>query len=764
MKRNYIVAAFICIYSIAIAQNNQDSTRIKSLNEVVVSLLKETAPHQTPVSSTVLSSKHISSAQIANIRDLSAIVPNFFIPDYGSALSTTSYIRGLGTRNSGQSIGLYVDNVPYFDKSTFAFDFYDIRQIEVLRGAQGTLYGRNAEGGIVNIHTLSPLSYQGAKIAISGGNYGYRNAKASVYTKLHDNLGVSASVYYNHSDGYFTNLYANKKADASTSTGGRAKLNWMIDPQLKAQYIVNYDYVTQEAFPYGAYVDSTKTTKQPNFNDPSNYTRSMLTNSLFLQKTTDKWILSSVTSHQYYEDVMNIDQDFSPLPVFTLSQHQIQNAVNEEITIKSNTPRNYQWSFGATGFLQKIKMDAPVTFKSEFLKTIQNGFDAAAQHNPAMPKITITDTEMVIPGLFNSTNMGGALFHQSTINHLGVNGLSLTVGLRVDYEKADLDYDTYTVLHARIKPGPTVIPLTFSSDTLTGSQSVHFSELLPKIALKYKWTDRQFVYANVSKGYKAGGYNVQMLADLIENSLNSATRSPSGHSTLPTPNVEKAIAYHPEYSWNYEIGGQCLTFNNRLKTAATLYYITVSDMQLTQFVPSGNGRRISNSGEVHSKGFELSAEANFGGGFSASVNYGYSNARFTNYSDTLKSYDSHGAVVSTPVDYKGKQVPYAPQNTFCVGVIYEHSIHNRFIDHLMAAVQCNGIGKIYWNEENDVTQDFYTMVNAKFGVTKGIFGLELWAKNLFDTKYNAFYFNSGGNKFFQLGKPMQMGATLNMTF
>ncbi len=762
MKRKYLLAAFICIYSIAIAQNKQDSTRVVNLDEVVVSSLKETSPRQTPVSSTVLSSKQINTAQITNIRDMSGIVPNFFIPDYGSALSTTSYIRGLGTRNSGQSIGLYVDNVPYFDKSTFDFDFYDIRQIEVLRGAQGTLYGRNAEGGIINIYTLSPLSYQGIKLAISGGNYGYMNAKASYYTKLSNNLGVSVSGYYNHTDGYFTNLYTNKKADASTSAGGRAKLDWNISPQLKAQYIINFDYVTQGAFPYGAYVDSTKTTKQPNFNDPSSYTRSMLTNSLFLQYKADKWILSSVTSHQYYKDIMNIDQDFSPLPVFTLTQNQLQNAINEEITIKSNSTSNYQWSFGATGFLQKNNMDAPVTFKSEFLKTIQNGFDAAAQHNPRMPKITITDNEMIVPGLFNSTNMGGALFHQSTINHLGIDGLSLTAGLRVDYEKADLDYDTYTVLHASMKPGPTVIPLVFGSDTLKGSQSVHFSELLPKIALKYEWSNRQFVYANVSRGYKAGGYNVQMLADLIENSLNSATRSQGGKSTLPTPNVGKAITYNPEYSWNYEVGGQCITFNNHLKTAASVYYITVSDMQLTQFVPSGNGRMISNAGGVHSKGFELSADANLGSGFSASVNYGYANATFTNYADTLKSYDQMGNVVAKPVDYKGKYVPYAPQNTLSVGVVYEHSFKNSFLDHFMAAVQYNGIGKIYWDEANDLSQDFYSMVNAKFAVTKGAFGLELWAKNLLDTQYKAFYFNSGGNKFFQLGKPMQMGVTLRM--
>jgi outer membrane receptor protein involved in Fe transport len=762
MKKQIFSIIMVSSCLVSIAQSQIDSTKTIKLDEVVVTSLKETSPRQTPLSSSTLTMTDLNKSQVNSIKNLSALVPNFYIPEYGSAMSSAVYIRGIGTRNSGQSMGLYVDNVPYFEKSTFDFEFYDIQQLEVLRGAQGTLYGRNSEGGIVNIYTLSPLTYQGTKVSITAGNYGLWNLKAGHYAKFNNKLGVSVSGYYNKEDGFFSNDYTQKSADDKSSAGGRAKLEWAINPQWKAQYLINFDYVNQSAFPYGAYDETTGKVANPNFNDESSYNRRTLNNSLLLQYRTDKLLLSSVSSHQYYDDKMLIDQDFSVLPMFTLSQNQIQHAINEEITIKSITKNNYQWSFGATGFLQAIDMDAPVTFKSEFLKSIQYGFDAAAQANPRMPKITITDEEMIVPGLFNFNSMGGALFHQSSINNLGIDGLSLTAGLRVDYEKSDLDYDTYTALNASIKPGPTTIPLVFTSDTLKGSLSFHFSELLPKVALKYEWSNRQFVYANVSRGYKAGGYNVQMLADLIESSLNSATRSTNGKSTLPKPNVGKAISYNPEYSWNYEVGGQCITFDNRLKTTASIYFLTVNDMQLTQFVPSGNGRMISNAGGVQSKGLELSAYANLGRGFSASVNYGYANASFTNYVDTLKSYGSRGEIVTTPVDYKGKFVPYAPQNTLSVAALYEHSFHKAFINHIMASVQYNGIGKIYWNEANDLSQDFYSMLNAKLAVTKASFGLEIWAKNLMDTQYNAFYFNSSGNKFFQLGKPMQIGLTLKM--
>ena len=405
MKKQLILSVLASFCIISMAQNQADTTRVIKLNEIIINSLKETSPQQTPVSSTILSSKLINTAQINNVRDLSGVVPNFYIPDYGSAMSTTSYIRGVGSRNSGQSMGLYVDNVPYFEKSTFDFDFYDIRQIEVLRGSQGTLYGRNAEGGIVNIYTLSPLYYQGTKLSVTGGNYGLWNVKAAHYAKFNDNLGISVSGYYNKDNGFFTNSFNGKAADDLTSAGGRVKLDWNISKNLKAQYNVNLDYVEQGAFPYGVYDLTTNKIAQPNFNDTSSYKRTMVTNSLFLQYKTNDFILSSTTSHQYYSDDMRMDLDYTAANKMALEQIQKQNAFNEEITLKSNTKNDYQWSFGATGFYQTIDMNSPLNMKNYHL---------------------------TIPGFFNSSNKGAALFHQSTINNLLVNGLSLTAGLRLD--------------------------------------------------------------------------------------------------------------------------------------------------------------------------------------------------------------------------------------------------------------------------------------------------------------------------------------------
>jgi len=196
-----------------------------------------------------------------------------------------------------------------------------------------------------------------------------------------------------------------------------------------------------------------------------------------------------------------------------------------------------------------------------------------------------------------------------------------------------------------------------------------------------------------------------------------------------------------------------------------LFYININDLQLTQFVPNGLGRKITNAGQAVSKGFEFSMDANLGSGFSASLNYGYANATFSTYSDTVQTFNNKtNQFENTKVNYKGKFIPYAPQNTLSLSGNYEHRFKNAFIDRFMASVQYTGIGKIYWTEANDISQDFYSLVNAKVGVTKGAFGMDIWAKNLFDTQYNAFYFNSSGSQFFQVGRPVEFGATLKMDF
>ena len=221
MKRHYLgiialgALGLQNVYAENIKANENDTIKTYNMGEVIVpSSTKETNNLRTlPGSKTSLSPQMISGRQIDALKDISSFVPNLYMPDYGAKLTSAIYIRGIGARSSGQSVGLYVDNVPYLDKSTFDFELTDIQRIEVLRGPQGTLYGRNAMGCIVYIYTLSPFDYQGTKVTMSMGNYGAAKAKVSQYSKIGENIGISLNGYYDRNAGFFINDYNGTKAD-----------------------------------------------------------------------------------------------------------------------------------------------------------------------------------------------------------------------------------------------------------------------------------------------------------------------------------------------------------------------------------------------------------------------------------------------------------------------------------------------------------------------------------------------------------------------
>src|SRR5690554_5361372 len=251
MKRFLVVLSVLCVTALAFSDNKekadpQDTLRVYYLDEVVVSSsVKETNNLKNmPTAVSVISPKQLKNTQIESLPDLSSYIPNFFIPKYGSKVSTPIYIRGIGARLGSQTVSLYVDNVPSFNPSAFDFEFQDIQRIEVLRGAQGTLYGRNAIGGIVNMYTLSPLSFQGTTVMLGGGNHGQFTVKGSNYSRLSEQFGLSVAAYYKKDDGFFKNNYTDRNVDASKNAGGRVKMEWEVTPSFKALLFGNYDYVS----------------------------------------------------------------------------------------------------------------------------------------------------------------------------------------------------------------------------------------------------------------------------------------------------------------------------------------------------------------------------------------------------------------------------------------------------------------------------------------------------------------------------------------
>lgn len=260
---------------------------LMAVDPVAVTAVKhEKQLDKSAVTATVIDLKNIELKGITGVKDIITSAPNFYMPDYGSRMTSSIYVRGLGTRIDQPVVGMTVDNVPIADKNLYDTTLPDIERIEVLRGAQSTLYGRNTMCGVVNIYTLSPLRYQGIKVKAEYGSRNSYKAGASAYFKHKAGLGSSISAQFAHTDGYFRNQYNNSLLERSNNADLRTKFQWRKN-FLSLDNTLAVSYLNQNGYPY-SYVGAADAGKEQHsdligkicYNDPASYNRFALTEGL----------------------------------------------------------------------------------------------------------------------------------------------------------------------------------------------------------------------------------------------------------------------------------------------------------------------------------------------------------------------------------------------------------------------------------------------------------------------------------------------------
>lgn len=798
------------------AEAPKDTTRVIDIEEVIVIATpkENNRLRQQPLSATSFSQGDMRNNSVTSVKSLSGLVPNLFIPDYGSKLTTSVYVRGIGSRINTPAVGLYVDNIPFIDKSAFDFNYSDIERIDVLRGPQGTLYGRNTMGGLIRVFTKSPFSYQGTDISLGAATYNNYKASVNHYHRISDNFAFSAGAFYEHEGGFFENVARNnEKIDKGDEVGGRMRAIWLPKDNLKLDFTVNYEYSNQGGYPYQLtslsetdiyYQDLKGDLGKVAYNNECGYMRHLLNGGLNLEHQADNFILSSVTGFQYLKDEMNLDQDFTRKNVYTMSQRQNSKTISEEIVLKSKPGRRWQWTTGVSGFYQWLDTEGPVTFHEDGVNWLNNTINSNA--NKYMPEIPMGPTmsmKMVfsdvingntlnIPGYFKTPVLNTAIFHQSTFNDLfGAEGLSFTVGLRMDYENLKMNYNsgvnythTYSLSGDMGSRKITMIPETEFSQNVKyeGDLGHDYIQLLPKFAIQYDFNNNNNIYATVSKGYRSGGYNIQMFSDILQNDMKSNNMSDVAKKTIETldkmpagmiseemkqkiigmmngmaqkveTDVKSTTLYKPEYSWNYEIGSHMTMFDGRLQADVAAFYMDTHDQQISRFAASGLGRITVNAGKSRSIGGELALKAQITDAFSLNGNYGYTHATFTDY------------VVSDEVNYNGNYVPFVPQHTFNIGGQYIFRMKSgAWLDNIMLNANYKGAGRVYWTEQNNAYQNLYGTLNGRISLNKGNGQIGIWINNALNTKYQAFYFESMNRGFAQMGRPMQIGVDLRCRF
>lgn len=759
MRRSYRFFLFVVVFLLA-AQNfaagHQRDTSVSELPEIsVVAQIKQKSNlRNEPLSSSVMNFAEIDRRGVETLHDLSLFTPNLYMPEYGSKMTSSIYIRGLGSRMDNAAVGIYADRMPLLNKNGFDADLWDITRIELLRGPQSTLYGRNTIGGIINIYTLSPMQYQGVKIALGYSSGNTYKAKASLYHKFSEKAAFSIGMNYYSSDGFFKNTYDGSDCDWMEGGSARARVILRPNPKWTVDNLFSVSRVRQGGYAYSLYDSQEDKILPVAYNDMSGYERTMISNGLSIDFKSENLHFSSVTSWQYLDDCMTLDQDFTVKSMFTMKQAQNEHTFTQDFVLKSNdSHKRWQHLTGATFFYKGMDMDAPVWLKEDGInELILNKINDGIHTVMPFADLLFQENEIELSSLFKMPVYGIALYHQS---EFVFGRFRLTAGLRLDYEHSSLDYANHGALHYRFTL--TMPDYKLIETRLGGEEKRDYIEPLPKLALSYSLPYGSNLYLSFSRGFKAGGYNTQMFSDILQNQVQSDIMADMGMGgdhggSLSTAySVGEIISYRPEYSWNYELGGHFNFMDGRVKADAALFYINCTDQQITIF-PNGEttGRMMTNAGKTRSLGAEVSVTADFNG-FETGLSYGYTDAEFTSYDNGVE-------------DYGGRKVPYIPLNTLSAHAGYSWYNIGGAIDRLSVSVNYNGIGKIYWNEENTLCQPFYSMLGASVKVERKWAGLEFWAKNLTDTKYNLFYFVSVGNAFYAQGKPVQYGVNLYFNF
>ena len=687
----------------------------------------------TTVSRAALENRHVNS-----VKELTSVVPNFYQPDYGSRMTSSVYVRGFGSRIDQPVVGMNIDEVPVLNKNNYDFDLFDIDRVQVVRGAQGALYGRNTTGGAINVYTLSPMHFQGKRFTLEYGNANSIRVKASHYAAPSKKFGWSSSVYYSHSDGFFMNKELGVPCDGGDNVAMRLRAQWLPSDHWSLDNTFTMGYADEGGWAYRQYADGVLAPVA--YNDPCSYRRFNISDGFVVKRFFDGFTLSSTTGLQYMRDRMRIDNDFLPLEYFSMGQYQNEYSVTQEFVARSKGDGAFSWMGGLYGFYKHLDMQAPVTFKQYGIDNLilKNANEYWYHLLPGDRELSFRDDSFTIYDDFIIPTYGAAAFVQLGYN---VGEFELSAGLRLDYEKSSMDYDSRAlVYYTTYKNNNDYFPMPVS---FKGNNSLDAVELLPSLSLAYN-KDWGSLYASARKGFKAGGFNTQLFSDILQSKM-------SGALVGNEPNVDaSSTMYRPETNWTYELGTHLSPLSSgALKLSAALFYIDCRDQQLTVFPKGmGTGRMMSNAGESFSYGAEASIAYKLGD-VTLNASYGYTHAEFREY-------------LSGDSVYSGNIVPYAPRETMSANIEYRLPVSKEFANFLLLNVGWSGVGRIYWNEKNTLSQAFYGLLSASLTWEKGAFGASLWGKNLLDEQYNTFYFRSIGNDFFAQGKPLQLGVSLHI--
>jgi iron complex outermembrane receptor protein len=683
----------------------------KQLSEVLVNAQKtEELLQKTSVPITAIQEREVRDYRLWNINEATAIAPNFYAADPGDKRNVSS-IRGITSTSYDPAVATYIDGVNQFSLDTYIPQLFDIDRIEIARGPQGTLYGRNAMGGVINILTKQPGNKTTVFAEISAGNRGQQRYSAGIRTPIiKDKLFAGAAGLYESMNGFYTNVYNDTYYDKQHTISGNYYLRLLANQKLS--FTVNIKHSSNRnngAFPL--VVDMQQAFENP-YKLNQNATTKMIDNtlnaSISVNYTGKAFNVVSQTAYQsnyrYYKQP--IDADFSPLDGFSIINdygNQWNNIKVFTEELKFTSPSSSASALNWVGGIYFFRQHSPVKQTTRF------GKDAVALGAPDANFSLINTTKTRSTGL---AFFGQAVYHVNT-------KFSLTAGMRYDYE-----HKQQNILGEYQKdpdPGPM---FAFRTDT---SASVDFSSLSPTLSLNFTPSINHDIFVRYSKGFRAGG-----LTPLTSN-----------------PSQPALVSFKPELSNNIEVGSKNVFFRNSLTLNVAIFYSKISDVQVPTLVLPDAVTITKNTGKLTSRGFELESKTLLNR-LELNYSFGYTNATY----DRLRLSQN-----GTEIDLRAKKQIFTPDITSMLAIQYFISIGKSQTTRIVLRGEWKYLGRQYFDLANRISQPSYHTINTKVGVSSLKYSTYFWTRNLNDARFVGFAYDFGA---VHLGDPRTYGLTLDV--
>lgn len=660
-----------------------------AIEEIIVTAQKRAESLQdVPIAISAFDQDMLKEAGINGIDNVAQFTPGFALSSYNKS-SPQPYIRGIGTNSSGAgddaSVAMFIDDVYISRAGAYDSNLFDLERVEVLRGPQGTLYGKNVVGGAINITTRKPNTENfEASVRVDAGNFDKRSLQAFVSGPLSDTLAAKASYSNSQRDGFVKNTVTNNTLRDEDSQAGRFGLVWDASEELSVSWNADASKIRESGAgrvligepllgmpalgPSLGKRDKTETINDGFTN------RDVWGTSVKVEWEQDYGTWTSVTAYRTSD--YDFEDDLVPaldlltganLNYFTNYTEEREKQISQELRLASNSDSAIEWTVGLYYFKDEIdrleKWDTGLVGTLLGVGLSQGQVDGSNE----------TDSK--------------AAFAQLSYN---LEDWRFTVGGRYTRETKDA-----TLVGSGFEPiylGLTA-PFTAQADK-------SWSNFSGKFSIDYTGLENSLVYFSMGEGFKSGAFN-----------------------SIAGTKAKAEEALNPELATQMELGLKSQWFDNRLRINAVLFDIVYEDLQVFHAV--GLDVFVENAGEANSRGVELEVIALPIENLELSGSYSYLDARYDKF-------------ITGGVDNSGKQLTRAPKNAYTLSAAYRLAAAS-FGDFNFRVDYINqGLMHMSVSNSDIAILESYELFNARIELVskEDDWGVALWGKNLADQEYS----------------------------